>query len=116
MCSTPPIPSSPTHRDLNLVDGEGAGAFKGLDEACQTHRDRGERVVGEMKRRKAEQPHDMADLHYSLDERCRLQDVEVRFNLIGERRGYKQAGSTQAITLYNGMHITNIAEWAEGFM
>ncbi|XP_030233946.1 lymphocyte-specific protein 1 isoform X5 [Gadus morhua] len=74
-------PCSPTHRDLHLVDGEGAGAFKGLDEACQTHRDRGERVVGERKRRKAEQPHDMADLHYSLDERCRLQDVEAESHM-----------------------------------
>ncbi|CAL8403709.1 unnamed protein product [Boreogadus saida] len=74
-------PCSPTHRDLHLVDGEGPGAFKGLDEARQTHRDRGERVAGEMKRRTAEQPHDMADLHYSLDERCRLQDVEAESHM-----------------------------------
>ena len=101
VCSKPHIPSSPTQKDLHLVDGEGAGAFQGLDEACQTHRgDSGEWVVGEMKRRKEEQAHAMTDFHYSLDERCRLQDVEVRFNLIGECRRCKQASDTQAITLY----------------
>ncbi|CAL8243641.1 unnamed protein product [Lota lota] len=78
VCSKPHFPSSPTQRDLDLVDGEGAGAFQSLDEAYQTHRDRGEWVVGELKRRKEEQPHDVADFHYSLDERCRLQDVEVK--------------------------------------
>ena len=47
--------------------------------------------MGELKRREEEQQQDKADLHYSLDERCRLQEVEVehsrlqqevRFNLI----------------------------------
>lgn len=83
VCSQPHIPSSPTQRHLELVDGEGAGAFQGLDKAYQTHR--GEWEVGE-------QPQDMADLYYSLGERCRLQEEEVehrevRFNLIGECRG-----------------------------
>ncbi|KAK0141247.1 Caldesmon [Merluccius polli] len=68
---------SPTQRDLDLADGGGAGAFQSLDEAYQTHRDRGEREVGELKRREEEQQQDKADLHYSLDERCRLQEVEV---------------------------------------
>ena len=97
MCSKPHIPSSPTQRDLHLVDGEGAGAFQGLDEQARpTHRDRGEWAVGEVERRAEEQPRDVADFHYSLEERCRLQDVEVRIDL----RVYKQARSTQAITVY----------------
>ncbi|XP_059928085.1 non-muscle caldesmon-like isoform X6 [Gadus macrocephalus] len=97
-------PCSPTHRDLHLVDGEGAGAFKGLDEACQTHRDRGERVVGEMKCRTAEQPHDMADLHYSLDERCRLQDVELESHMTMQEEELGSEGGDQLTQTSHSNH------------
>ncbi|KAG7270083.1 hypothetical protein CRUP_020352 [Coryphaenoides rupestris] len=80
-----------SHRDLDLVEGEGAGAFWSLDEAYQTHRDRGDWEVGKLKHCMEEEQQDMAELHYSLEERCRLQELEVehsrpqqevRFNLI----------------------------------